>query len=112
MALGRASLFGKNTNIVVASCTTFLCMISLYWLFVPSAASQSSLTGDARAWLTLGLFPYAVLALVVLVLFLSIVLKRMFSSERRSDLQPVNGRDGVVAKTRPDKAFPDGPQVR
>ncbi len=112
MALGRASMFGKNTNVVVALCTTFLCMVSLYWLFVPSAANETGLSEDAKAWLSLWLFPYAVLALVVLLMSVVIVLKRMFSPVHRSDVGTANGGDASVAKTRLYKGPQDGPPVR
>ena len=110
-ALGRASMFGKSTSIVVALCTTFLCMVSLYWLFVPSTANENGVTDGAKAWLTFWLFPYAVLTLVVLLLSLFIVLKRMFTAGHHSDLPTVNRGDASIAKTRLYKASQDGPSV-
>ena len=112
MALGRASMFGKNTNIVAALCTTFLCMLGLYQLFVASSVDENGVADDSKVWLACWLLPFTVLALAVLSLFLVLLLKKMFSAGSRRDPPPTNAGNTIVTGTRPLKASQDGPPVR
>ena len=112
MALGRASMFGKNTNIAAALCTTFLCKLGLYQLFVASPVDENGLADDSKVWLACWLLPFTVLALVMLSLFLVLLLKKMFSAASRRDPPPTDAGNTIVTGTRPLKASQDGPPVR
>lgn len=68
--LQQMAMFNKNTAIVVALCTTLLCMVGLYRTFVQPSSANAAATQDVPPSLEFLLWPYTVMALAILCVLL------------------------------------------
>lgn len=92
--LQKMAMFNKSTAIVVAVCTTLLCMVGLYRTFVQPSRDDGTVTQDMPPSLEFLLWPYTVLALAILGVLLVLFARGLMSRCGRAPLSTDFARRG------------------
>jgi formate hydrogenlyase subunit 3/multisubunit Na+/H+ antiporter MnhD subunit len=84
--LQQMAMFNQNTAIVVALCTTLLCMVGLYRTFVQPSSAKAAVTQEVPPSLEFLLWPYTVMALVILCVLLVLFVRGLMGRRSHAPL--------------------------
>jgi len=91
-SLQRWGMFERGPTILVALCTTLLCMFALFGTPVPAGDTPEAPAGDGTIGLDFLLAPYGALALAILSMFLLGFVCKFLGRRQMKHLRPEKGK--------------------